>query len=76
MTLYKPQPNSPFNKRWHHATEHIIAYDRVYAAKNGAIIVLIAPFEKALQAIIEYRKMPLRFLDVALHDAVTLAARP
>ncbi len=31
--------------------------------------------EEALQALIEYRKIPIRFLDVALDDAVTLAAQ-
>ncbi len=31
--------------------------------------------EEALQALIEYRKIPIRFLDVALDDAVSLAAQ-
>jgi len=31
--------------------------------------------EEALQALIEYRKIPIRFLDVALEDAVTLASQ-
>ncbi len=31
--------------------------------------------EEALQALIEYRKIPVRFLDVALDAAVTLAAQ-
>ena len=31
--------------------------------------------EEALHALIEYRKIPIRFLDIALDDAVTLAAQ-
>ena len=31
--------------------------------------------EEALQALSEYRKIPLRFIEVALDDAVTLAAQ-
>ncbi len=31
--------------------------------------------EEALQALIEYRKIPLRFIDVSLDDAVSLAAQ-